>query len=202
MSDFIDTEIDNIGLTSTDGPDIIDCLVDGIENFVSTCFASRLFPCLFPCSFPCLRGYQRTAGDDLREIADSLIELEQLNKAPQLVFEEIKINLNSDKTIENIILNNHYHLFYTENSIKELKYIIGNWFTIQDNCIIAKPSLFRALDEYYLTVRKRSRRFDDNFAGGWIKFAYVSSRIQPCGFRRSVRSITRDHSDNSELSEE
>ena len=199
----IDTEMDNVGFV----PVRLDTDTDPIQyilNRISSCFSMSCLStgCV---SSECVSSgclpIDRTAQDDLREIAEALIQSEPHYQEVR----EIRIQIDSHHVIQQIILNRNTHLFYNRRSMTELQYIINTWFDQNNFCIVARPSLFEDLESYYAEVRGRLKRFswDNNFTGGWIKFTKSENgAMKPCGFRHSFIVSCDVNSDISETSEE
>lgn len=205
MTEIVDSDSDIISvmpitLDSDDeqSDELSDFIIESVDSFNN--WISNSFNNLFTRCFPC----QRTAGDDFRDIAHSLISTEQEmdqetipliesineNKTEQKEssnsnkINEISIRITNDHMIDIISVKfggSHFPVaFKTNDNDPDIQKVIDTWFMISDNNIYVKPELFYKLNIYYFEYKNKVRSVSwYKNRGGWIKF----NNLEPCAFK-------------------
>jgi len=169
--------------------------------------------------------YARTPGDDLRDIARSLIDNREGEIPGHVTMEyipatsirtairakdfktsgmegtHVKVKISKDHTLEQVMIRYSTDKKYVNIPFESshnpiyIQVIIDKYFDT-DFDITAKNNLFRDLESYYQTSR-RNKRSADWFSCRveWVKFSYIDRTMKPCGFRRFKNN------DDSDISE-
>ena len=196
---------------------------DGIFDNISNIFRNIRFGGCFGSE-----DYYRTAGDDLRDIANSLLNnndhdndlspipdpivkspiMDNIEANDFLKIIDVKIKLGKFRNIIQIMVkyvdekryvNVPFELSHNPTYIQN---IINNWFIVAEESIYAKPELFDELEKYYQNSKRNRNTYWFEKRAEWIKFSYIDSKMRPCGFKKfQNNSEYVTESDISELSE-
>ncbi len=158
--------------------------------------------------------YNRTPGDDLREIAEAMKneELEMKEISPITEPTTIKIRLGFDTEIVQIMFrdsdNNYITIpfgkgkIYFINQYTNLQNIVDKWFIENDYNLLANKSLFDQLESYYKNSKNKRSSIWFQKRTEWIKFNLKNGDMIPCGFKRFRQNISETTSEYSEYSED
>ena len=210
-----------------DNPNQEDYSEEGITTCIPNVFGgikiSRLFTLCGDKITQAIDEYNRTASDDLRDIANSLLSENDFDMPLLNTYEynkpkyelttsdifskiiDIKIRIDKSRKLTDIMVKYIYERRYVRvpfepvNNPDYIQNIIDNWFTIYDNEIYAKSELFDELEIYYRNTKRNRNTYWFEKKAEWIKFSYSDSNMRPCGFKRFQQDNT--DSDISELSE-
>ena len=169
-------------------------------------------------------GRYRTPGDELRDIAESLIysgsdensensydfdnnENQPINDIYEVF--DVKIRLSEDHFIQQVMIkyntaNKYINIPYFEpDQNPNIDNVLDKFFNVNEKNITAKNSLFCELEEYYQKSHNELNKTSDWFRSKveWVKFSYIDHKITPCGFKRFKKFRTSLNSEISELSE-